>query len=152
MDQEALQELVEGISLTDFKRPFRHQAVFNSRLKTTGGRYHLNSHDLDFNPKVLDELGLNTLKAVIRHELCHYHLHLEGRGYRHKDPEFKSLLREVGGLRFVPTMGSNQPNSHWVYHCSDCQSVLKRKRRFNTDKYVCARCRGQLQLVGKETR
>ena len=35
-----------------FQKPFLHQATFNRRLKTTGGRYHLASHHLDFNPTV----------------------------------------------------------------------------------------------------
>lgn len=47
-----LQELVEKISLEFFDKPFQHKAVFNARLKTTGGRYHLNDHHLDFNPKM----------------------------------------------------------------------------------------------------
>ena len=47
MTQEELQQLVEEISLKSFQRPFKHQAMFNPRLRTTGGRYHLNDHHLD---------------------------------------------------------------------------------------------------------
>jgi hypothetical protein len=50
MNEQELQRLVEHISSTVFRKPFRHRASFNRRLKTTGGRYHLGSHDLDFNP------------------------------------------------------------------------------------------------------
>ncbi|MFF6058045.1 hypothetical protein V7G57_14645, partial [Enterococcus faecium] len=49
MTQEELQQLVEEISLKSFQLPFKHQAMFNPRLRTTGGRYHLNDHHLDFN-------------------------------------------------------------------------------------------------------
>ncbi len=41
MDNIELQKLTEDISKTYFKKPFRHQALFNDRLKTTGGRYLL---------------------------------------------------------------------------------------------------------------
>ncbi len=40
MTEAQLQKLVEEISLKFFRRPFRHRAIFNKRLKTTGGRYH----------------------------------------------------------------------------------------------------------------
>ncbi|EMP3376764.1 TPA: SprT family protein, partial [Enterococcus faecium] len=46
MTQEELQQLVEEISLKSFQLPFKHQAMFNPRLRTTGGRYHLNDHHL----------------------------------------------------------------------------------------------------------
>ena len=46
MTDQALQTLVEKISIVFFQKPFLHQATFNRRLKTTGGRYHLASHHL----------------------------------------------------------------------------------------------------------
>ena len=101
MNEQELQRLVEHISSTVFRKPFRHRASFNRRLKTTGGRYHLGSHDLDFNPLVLELHGAEELEKVVKHELCHYHLHLEGRGYQHRDADFRNLLKASGGSRFV---------------------------------------------------
>ena len=95
MEQKALQKLVEEVSIDFFELPFRHQATFNARLKTTGGRYFLQSHHLDFNPQVLEKFGMETLIGVIKHELCHYHLHLAGKGHQHKDRAFKALLKKV---------------------------------------------------------
>ena len=40
MTDQELQARVEAISLKAFHQPFRHHAVFNNRLKTTGGRFH----------------------------------------------------------------------------------------------------------------
>ena len=37
MDNEKLQSMTESISITIFKRPFKHKAYFNKRLRTTGG-------------------------------------------------------------------------------------------------------------------
>ena len=109
MNEQELQRLVEHISITIFRKPFRHRASFNRRLKTTGGRYHLGSHDLDFNPLVLELHGMEELEKVVKHELCHYHLHLEGRGYQHRDADFLNLLKASGGepVRKGPAPGWN---------------------------------------------
>lgn len=80
MNEQELQMLVEELSITYFSQAFLHKATFNSRLKTTGGRYHLSSHNLDFNPRILEIYGRDELVGVIKHELCHYHLHLQGSG------------------------------------------------------------------------
>lgn len=139
-----LQALVEEISLASFGKTFRHKAFFNRRLKTTGGRYHLNSHDIDFNPKVFERYGETELRNVIKHELCHYHLHLEGKGYQHKDTEFKSLLKQTGGSRYVRPLVEQKPQSYHQYQCEKCQTLILRKRRINTQRYVCGKCRGRL--------
>lgn len=97
MTNAELQQLVEKISMQSFHKPFLHKAYFNPRLRTTGGRYMLRSHDIDINRKYLDEHGLDELIGIIKHELCHYHLHIEGKGYKHGDQEFKSLLKKSGG-------------------------------------------------------
>ncbi len=107
MKQIELQQYVERISLESFNKPFRHKASFNNRLRTTGGRYHLETHHLDFNPKVLRAYGKETFEGIIKHELCHYHLHLAKKGYRHGDTDFKLLLNEVGALRYTPSLEMN---------------------------------------------
>lgn len=142
MTNKELQQLVEKISVEYFARPFKHQALFNARLKSTGGRYHLDTHHLDFNPKVLEKLGQEVFEAIIKHELCHYHLHLQGLGYRHRDHAFKHLLKQVGGLRFVP-----QFMAQYHYQCVSCLQDIYRQRRLDVAKYVCRRCRGRLQFV-----
>ena len=153
MEQKALQKLVEEVSIDFFELPFRHQATFNARLKTTGGRYFLQSHHLDFNPQVLEKFGMETLIGVIKHELCHYHLHLAGKGHQHKDRAFKALLKKVGGLRYVPSMkeaGADEWIQLWKYQCQKCGTNVRRKRRFNTNKYVCSNCKGAFKLLGRE--
>jgi len=150
METRELQKLVEAVSLNHFDRPFRHQALFNNRLRTTGGRYHLGSHDLDFNPHVLEKAGLETFIGVVKHELCHYHLHLRGEGFQHKDKAFKDLLKKVEGLRYTPSLKeSDEPKKYWQYQCRKCGSITQRQRRFNTAKFVCAKCKGRFELIGK---
>ncbi|MCA1057098.1 SprT family protein [Rossellomorea aquimaris] len=145
MTDEELQRMVEGISLRYFHKPFRHKAYFNPRLRTTGGRYLLRSHNIDVNAKYYEEHGESELIGIIKHELCHYHLHIEGKGYKHGDADFKKLLQEVGAPRHCQALSSNRKSVRIVvYSCSECGLVFKRRRRIDTNKYVCGRCKGKL--------
>lgn len=150
MTDEELQQIVEHISLQFFSKPFGHNAYFNRRLKTTGGRYHLSSHDIDFNPKVVELYGIEELEKVIKHELCHYHLHLAGQGYQHKDRDFKVLLAQTGGTRFVRPLVEPKVQNYHHYQCEKCQTMILRKRRINTQRFVCGKCGGRLLLQAKE--
>lgn len=147
MKQKELQKWVEDISLSAFNKPFLHKATFNNRLRTTGGRYHLDTHNLDFNPKILMAFGNDQFSGIIKHELCHYHLHLSGRGYRHADADFKQLLHKVGGLRYTPSLEVKQETVlRWEYQCLGCETTIYRKRRFNPKKYICANCKNHFKL------
>lgn len=149
MTDEELQLLVEDISINQFHRPFLHKASFNARLRTTGGRYLLSSHNIEINRKYLDEIGIQELVGIIKHELCHYHLHLLGRGYKHGDADFKRLLLETNSPRYCSVLNSTKPAVQaikWVYECQSCRMEYKRKRRMDTKKYVCGKCRGKIIL------
>ncbi len=102
MEDEELQKLVEAISDQSFGMPFLHFAAFNDRLRTTGGRYLLRSHNLEFNKKHYEQFGMEELIGIIKHELCHYHLHLQGKGYKHQDHDFKQLLKASRRLKILP--------------------------------------------------
>lgn len=144
MTNQELQALVEKISQESFRQPFCHKASFNQRLKTTGGRYHLKSHDLDFNHLVFEKYGVEELAKVIKHELCHYHLHMAGRGYQHKDREFKQLLKKTGGSRFTPPLVAM---TYQVYQCEKCGQEVKRRRKLDTKRFVCGDCLGKLKFL-----
>jgi SprT-like protein len=148
MDNNTLHKLVEETSLIFFKKPFRHQAFFNPRLRSTGGRYLLASHNIEINKKYFEMYGEKELIGIIKHELCHYHLHLEGKGYQHRDADFRLLLKEVDAPRFcTPIPGKKKRrtmNRMLIYTCSGCNQQYKRKRSINTSKYVCGKCKGTL--------
>ncbi|WP_100406118.1 SprT family protein [Bacillus solitudinis] len=149
MEQKELQKLVEEISLFFFGLPFLHEARFNFRLRTTGGRYLLKSHDLEFNWRHYETFGIDELIGIIKHELCHYHLHLQGKGYKHQDADFKQLLAQVGGLRYcqVNEEARNKTLSTHCYCCIQCGLVYNRKRKINLKRYVCGKCRGRLKKI-----
>ena len=117
-----LTDYVRQVSLEDFGREFRHQAEWNARLQTTGGRFFPKDRHLDFNPKIYQTFGLETFRKIVRHELCHYHLYDQGKGYRHKDPAFKQLLQQVDGLRFTPPLPEKSRKKRvYLYRCSHCR-------------------------------
>jgi SprT-like protein len=149
MTNEELQVLVEEVSLQYFQKPFRHQAIFNSRLKTTGGRYLLKTHNIEINKRYLEQLGKDELIGIIKHELCHYHLHLEKKGYKHQDKDFKNLMMLVGAPRFCKQLPdrpkTNRSAKIYIYSCSGCSLVFKRKRKVDIKKFVCGRCKGKLK-------
>ncbi|MBO0449566.1 SprT family protein [Enterococcus sp. MJM12] len=149
MTEVQLQQLVEEISLQFFKRPFKHRAIFNKRLKTTGGRYHLTDHHLDFNPTLFAGISQAEQAGIIKHELCHYHLHLLKKGYRHQDRDFKVLLAKVGGSRYAPRLPQvkNKVKRQVMYRCLGCGQIITRQRKINTARYVCGKCGEKLQFL-----
>lgn len=143
MNEHELQQLTQEISRSSFHREFTHKITYNRRLRSSGGRYLLKTGNIEINPLVEQELGLEALISVIKHELCHYHLHQTGGGYRHRDADFKRLLHQVGGSRFVERM--KEPN--FIYECTACHHRYPRMRKMNTNRYVCGKCRGKLILL-----
>ncbi|MCM2535455.1 SprT family protein [Neobacillus pocheonensis] len=155
MEEKELQELVEKLSLEEFGKPFKHRVTFNSKLRTTGGRYLLGTHNIEINKKYLEQLGIKELIGIIKHELCHYHLHLEGKGYQHRDPEFRWLLKKVGAPRFCSQL-TEKPKKRsakkvLLYECTKCRLHYKRKRSIDTSRYVCGKCRGKLKKIKELT-
>ena len=148
MKQTDLQELVEEVSLKYFGRPFVHQVKINKRMLTTGGRYHLEDHHLEINAHFLEPEYHSDLIGIIKHELCHYHLHLLGMGYQHRDMDFKRLLQKVGGSRYAPDIGLRKKQKvNYIYECQTCHMQYLRVRRLNVRRYRCGRCGGKLRLA-----
>lgn len=148
-DAIELQKLVETISIDVFHKPFRHHAIYNKRLRTTGGRYMLSDHSIQINPLVFEVYGMDELIGVIKHELCHYHLHLEGKGYQHRDKDFKDLLEVTNSPRYCrPLAPRNQRTSvTYQYKCQSCKLIYDRRRRVDVKKYRCGKCAGKIKKV-----
>ena len=145
MTDYEVQQLVEQLSIEYFERPFLHNAYFNNRLKTTGGRYMLTTHHIELNYKLYEVFGEEELKGIILHELCHYHLHLLGKGYKHRDADFKYWLAKVGAPRFCSSLPRQQKSTYmYQYTCKTCGLLYNRKRKVNISKYRCGKCKGML--------
>lgn len=150
MMENELQTLIEKTSIDVFGKPFLHRARYNNRLRTTGGRYMLADHSIEINPLVVDIHGVEELIGVIKHELCHYHLHIEGKGYRHRDADFRKLLAETASPRFCKPLSAGNQKSlfFYKYKCTSCKLEYNRKRRMDVRKYRCGKCAGAIKEVG----
>lgn len=119
-------------------------------MRTTGGRYHLDDHHLEINVHFLEPKYAKYLEGIIKHELCHYHLHLAGKGYRHRDRDFRNLLKKVDGSRYAPDIGLRKTKkANYLYICENCQQRYFRMRKIDTRKFCCGKCGGKLILKEK---
>ncbi|KGE19072.1 hypothetical protein PWYN_06720 [Paenibacillus wynnii] len=154
MSNEELQQWIEQVSRENFGVPFRHKASFNSRLSTTGGRYFMKSHNIEINPQQLITYGREETERIIKHELCHYHLHIARRGYKHRDADFKNLLAQVGGSRYCQTLPGAKARKPLPYRyklvCTACTEEYLRKRKVDPKRYRCGKCAGKLKLLSIE--
>lgn len=147
MNNLALQNLTESIAIKYFGKAFKHEVYYNKRLRTTGGRYILSSHNIEINPKQYEMFGEKAVIDIIKHELCHYFLHLAGEGYQHRDKAFKILSAKVGAPRFCTPTESYQDRANYKYRCIYCEQEFIRIKRVNLEKMRCGRCGGILKLL-----
>ncbi|SET79406.1 SprT-like protein [Oceanobacillus limi] len=150
LNEKQLFNLVNDISIKYFHKPFIDRVYFNHRLRTTGGRYIPGKRVIELNPKYAIEMDHEEFVGIIKHELCHYHLHIEGKGYKHGDAEFKKLLKETGSPRHCNPLPSSKKKVNYRYECMKCHYIYERTRRVNTNRYGCGRCRGKLKLLGRK--
>lgn len=148
MNETQLQKLTEELSTQFFQQPFLHQVSFNKRLRTTGGRYLLHTHNIEINKKYYDMFGIEELKQIIKHELCHYHLHIRGLPYQHRDKDFRDLLQKVGAKMHCQTLPNEKSlkSFRYIYFCVQCEQKFYRKKRVDIARYRCGKCKGHLAL------
>ncbi|MBN8237115.1 SprT family protein [Halobacillus kuroshimensis] len=145
LTQQQLEAWTDELSRKYFDKPFVDDVYFNSRLRTTGGRYIPSKRTIEINPKYIVELDGAELEGIIKHELCHYHLHIEGKGFGHGDPEFKDLLHKTDSPRFCAQLPSEKKKGFHHYECVQCGQTYQRKRKVDTKKYHCGKCKGRLK-------
>ncbi len=146
INKEKLYELVNQLSLDFFQKPFTHKVRFNHRLRSTGGRYLTQQKTIELNPKYVIEMDEQEFIGIIKHELCHYHLHIEGKGFGHRDQDFKKLLKETGSPRHCKPLPSTLKKYKYLYICKACNVTYQRMRRINVEKYRCGKCRAKITL------
>ncbi len=147
INQAELEKLTNDLSEQFFDKTFVDSVRFNHRLRTTGGRYIPAKRVIELNPKYFTELGYEEFVGIIKHELCHYHLHIEGKGYQHRDPEFKQLLKKTNSPRHCNPLPSMEDDFKYLFQCESCHHLYKRKKRMNVKKYRCGKCKGKLTPI-----
>ncbi len=169
LDATGLTQLTQRISMERFHRPFVHQIAFNARLRACGGRYFPKTGHIEISWHHYLNFGLEEVEGIIKHELCHYHLHQQGLPSGHRDQTFKALLAAVGAPRYCRVLPPNQSNSgknsknrksrakenvsqgkrepyRYRVVCNGCARYALRKRKMRIDRFRCGKCRGTLRL------
>lgn len=144
MTHDMLQTLAQTISTASFHRPFLHCISFNKRLRAVAGRYLPHTHNIEISWRYYVAYGTEQLSPVILHELCHYHLHVQGRGFRERDADFLRLLSTVGAPKYGLPLPSPGRPFRYVLKCTACHTRYNRKRFLDPQKYRCGRCGGSL--------
>ncbi|OGX68456.1 MAG: hypothetical protein A2189_04365 [Paenibacillus sp. RIFOXYA1_FULL_44_5] len=111
----------------------------------------MTNHNIEISWKQYETHGADEVEKIIKHELCHYHLHLQKKGYKHRDADFKQLLLQVGGTKHCKPIQANKrrPVRDYRYKliCTSCRQEYWRKNKVNLHRYACGKCRGTLQIV-----
>lgn len=143
MQPKDLLLLARQLSLIHFAKPFLGQIRWNARLRTSAGRFVHSASCIELNPHYMAYYGEQELVDTIKHELIHYHHPRAGHG-----PIFHREADRIACRRHCqPLPGQIY---YYVYMCQDCQQRYRRRKRVNLYKYRCGRCRGHLQLTGRE--
>ena len=110
MTDQELQQLIERISNESFQVPFRHTASFNSRLRSTGGRYMLETHNIEINPHIATDYPPEILVGVIKHESVSLSLAFKSPAVTSTGITIlRSLLQKVGGSRYFAVKFTARP-------------------------------------------
>ena len=73
-------------------------------------------------------------------------MHIAGKGYQHKDRDFKRLSQQVGAPRFCNSIESYQQRANYEYYCTKCHAKYIRIRKVDTTRMRCGHCNGKLRM------
>ncbi len=66
-------------------------------------------------------------------------MYIEGKGYRHRDRDFRELLQKVQAPRFCKPVVLAKTGKKYYYECTSCHYIYVRKKRWiRIDMYVDA--------------
>lgn len=78
------------------------------------------------------------LREILKHEMIHYWLHVEGRPSGHT-AEFRAKAKALGQPRTRHQIARPQLNFGWAYECPGCRVRVLRQRRMRRIA-ACAAC------------
>jgi SprT-like protein len=132
----------------------------NGRLNTTCGRFisTRNRRDGSVRPKIV-ELNKTFVQNnepvvvldVLRHELVHYALFMQGKPNSDGHPVFENELKRLGIVSQKTIDQYQIASKKQVYACSDCSNTWKMARKLrNNGKYHKCQCGGSLIDKGRQ--
>jgi SprT-like protein len=135
----------------------------NGRLRTACGRFVYTRFKsgkpsvpkvVELNRYFLENNEPDVVLDVLRHELVHYALFMQGKPHRDGHPVFENELKRLGIVSQSTVDKYNiksKPVNIRVYECEDCGYKYRRKRALaHGGKYHrCGSCNGRLIDKGK---
>ena len=140
--------LMENFNLT-LDIPIR----ISNRMTSTFGKFVLirdrltgetKSKEIVISSNLYNYHGYHKMIDTLKHECIHYALYTLDKPFRDGETYFENTLKEHGVSSTRTTAYKGKAH---LYTCKSCDNSFKQKRRFNTDKYVCSKCKGQLKYV-----
>lgn len=158
-----LADLANTLSQRFWQKNCPIPVVWNGRLSKAMGRF-LFSHKgkkhlplrIEMSKHAAQFLTEDLFNAVLLHELCHYHLFIQGQPCDDHHPVFEKELRRVGA---ISTNTVQIPQKGFQLFCSQCAKSIGTRTRINTARYLSRCCKakiakksvwlGQFSLGGK---
>ena len=81
---------------------------------------------------------------VLKHECVHYALFKLDKPFKDGQVYFENTLRRLG---VSSTRTYAYKGKAHLYSCSDCSNSFTQKRKFDTSRYHCGKCKGSLRYI-----
>lgn len=122
--------------------------AWNGRLRTAMGRFLYSPQGkknlplrIEMSKHAAQFLTQDLFSAVLLHELCHYHLFIQGQPCNDHHPVFEKELRRVGA---ISTNTVQIPQKGFQLSCSQCRKSIGTRTRINTARYLSACCKAKI--------
>lgn len=144
-DANKIQQLANKLSQHFWQADCAIPVVWNGRLTRSMGRFIFK---IDGSKRIPIKIELSKYSsqfidrdifvAVLLHELCHYHLFVQGKPFEDRHPVFEKELQRVGA---ISTNRVQIPQKAYKLYCSACNAYLGTRKRLNVRRYLSQCCR-----------
>jgi SprT-like protein len=145
---EKLLTLANKLSQHFWKKECTIPVVWNGRLKKAMGRFLFSYQGkkripvrIEMSKHAAQFINREIFIAVLLHELCHYHLFIQGHPFDDHHPLFEKELGRVGA---ISTNTVQIPQKGFELICSQCQQTIGTRRRMNTSRYLSGCCKAKI--------
>lgn len=147
-DSAKLQALANKLSLHFWNEPLKVPVAWNGRITRSMGRFVYRMKGKNREPVKIEMskyaaqfVDREIFIAVLLHEMCHYHLFMQGKPFLDHQPDFEQELERVGA---ISTNTVKLPSKAYKLHCKQCKQVLGHMKRINPDRYRSPCCHSEI--------
>lgn len=160
MTMEELKRYADNFLKKNYNLSLIIPLKLNGRLSRTYGRFNYkidrntgekNPVSVELSKVFVENNDKDIVLDVLKHELIHYALFMQGKPYSDGHPAFENELKKLGVVS-QRTIGKYQiANKKQVYRCIKCNNeyILLRKLRHNGMYHRC-NCGGNIKYIGQK--